>query len=81
MTEQYSVAAELLHEAGEHTVAEGDDPESLAAAIQTYLVRWTVEGASYTPRTGFDLDAYEYGNLGQRLLQLVNDAGPAQPQP
>ncbi len=81
VTEQYSVAAELLHEAGEHTVAEGDDPESLAAAIQTYLVRWTEEGASYTPRTGFDLDAYEYGNLGQRLLQLVNDAGPAQPQP
>lgn len=80
VTEQHSVAAELLHEAGEHTVAEGDDPETLAAAIQTYLARWRVEGAPYTPRTGFDLDAYEYGNLGQRLLQLVNDARPAEPQ-
>jgi hypothetical protein len=31
--------------------------------------RWT--GASYQPRPGFDLDAYEYENLGRKLLELL----------
>ncbi len=69
VTERDGVAAELLGTAGEHTVAEGDDPESLAAALQTYLTRWT--GATYQPHPGFDLDAYEYENLGQKLLELL----------
>lgn len=69
VTEEDGVAAELLRKAGEHTVAGADDAESLATALQTYLRRWT--GASYEPRPGFDLDAYEYENLGQKLLQLL----------
>ncbi len=73
MTEHDGVAAELLRAAGEHSVADAADAESLAAALETYLTRWT--GASYQPRSGFDLDAYEYGNLGRRLLQLVS-TGP-----
>ena len=73
VTEHDGVAAELLRAAGEHSVADAADAESLAAALETYLTRWT--GASYQPRTGFDLEAYEYGNLGRRLLQLVS-AGP-----
>ena len=73
VTEQDGVAAELLRAAGEHTVAGAGDAESLAAAVQTYLRRWT--GASYEPRPGFDLDAYEYENLGQKLLQLLSRHG------
>ena len=69
VTEEDGVAAELLRTAGEHTVAGADDAESLATALQTYLRRWT--GASYEPRPSFDLDAYEYENLGQKLLQLL----------
>ena len=69
VTEHDGVAAELLRAAGEHTVAEAGDAESLAAALQTFVSRWT--GASYQPRPGFDLDAYEYENLGQKLLQLL----------
>ena len=71
VTETEGVAAELLREAGEHTVAEPDEVESLAAALETYLARWSAEGAEYKPRPEFDLDAYEYGNLGLKLLQLV----------
>jgi glycosyltransferase involved in cell wall biosynthesis len=73
VTEHDGVAAELLRAAGEHSVADAADAESLAAALETYLTQWT--GASYQPRSGFDLDAYEYGNLGRRLLQLVS-TGP-----
>lgn len=70
VTERDGAAAELLREAGEHTVAEAGDPKFLAAAFKTYLARWT-EGASYEPRPGFDLEAYEYESLGQKLLELV----------
>jgi LmbE family N-acetylglucosaminyl deacetylase len=71
VTERDGTAAELLRDAGEHTVAEAGETEPLAAAFVTYLARWT-EGASYVPRPGFDLEAYEYESLGQKLLQLVN---------
>jgi hypothetical protein len=74
VTERESVAAELLHESGEHTVAQADGAESLAAALQTYLSQWT-SGATYEPHAGFDLDAYEYESLGRRLLQLATAAG------
>jgi glycosyltransferase involved in cell wall biosynthesis len=73
VTEEDGVAAELLREAGEHTVAEPDDAESLADGLQTYLRRWT--GASYQPHPDFDLDTYEYENLGQKLLQLLPPRG------
>jgi len=72
VTERDSAAAELLREAGDHTVAEPADVESLAAALRSYLTRWAASTASYTPNPDFDLDAYEYGNLGHRLLQLVS---------
>ena len=79
VTEHDSAAAELLHEAGEHTVAEPGDPGSLAAALQAYLTRWT-GGAFYEHRPDFDLYAYEYENLGRKLLKLVGPAaGPGQP--
>ena len=52
VTEQHSVAAELLREAGDHTVADPKDAESLAAALQPYLARWTSEGASYRTAPG-----------------------------
>lgn len=74
VTEHDSAAAELLRKAGDHTVAEPGDPDSLATALQTYLTRWAGE-ASYEPRPDFDLDAYDYENLGQKLLQLVPPAG------
>lgn len=69
VTEEDGVAAELLRAAGDHTVAEAGDAESLASALERYVSRWT--GGSYQPRPGFDLDAYEYENLGQKLLQLL----------
>jgi len=71
VTEQDSVADELLREAGEHTVAEPGDADSLSAALRAYLCRWTSDGAKYEPSPGFDLDAYEYENLGQELLRLL----------
>ena len=70
VTERDGIAAELLRQAGEHMVAAGDGRESLAAALRTYLARWG-GGASYEPRPEFDLNAYEYGSLGQKLLQLL----------
>lgn len=69
VTEPDSAAADLLREAGEHTIAEPGDAESLAAALRTYLSRWT--GKAYEPNPLFDLDAYEYVSLGRKLLQLV----------
>lgn len=69
VTEHNGVAAELLRAAGEHTVAEAGDTESVAAALQRFVSQWT--SASFQPRPGFDLDAYEYENLGQKLLQLL----------
>ena len=74
VTEHDGVAAELLCAAGEHTVAEPGEAKHLAAALQAYLTRWTT-GAPFEPLPEFDLEAYEYGNLGRRLLQLVS-AGP-----
>ena len=69
VTEDDGAAAELLREAGEHTVAEAGSAESLAGVLERYLARWTA--ASFQPRPGFDLEAYEYENLGKRLLQLL----------
>jgi hypothetical protein len=71
VTESEGVAAKLLREVGEHTIAEPAEIESLAAAFEGYLARWAAEDAEYEPRPGFDLDAYEYENLGQKLLQLL----------
>ena len=73
VTEQDGVAAELLRAAGDHTIAETGDAESLARALEKYLERWT--GGSYRPRPDFDLDAFEYANLGQKLLELLDDPG------
>lgn len=80
LTEPDSVAAELLGEAGGHTVAEPVDAESLAAAFEAYLARWTAEGAEYRANPEFDLEAYEYGRLGQKLLQLIAAAGTDRPE-
>jgi hypothetical protein len=71
VTEMDGVAAELLRKAGEHTVAEPVDAESLASELRAYIERWTADGGGYEPRPGFDLDAYEYESLGQRLLELL----------
>lgn len=71
VTELDSVAAELLGEAGEHTVAEPEDAESLSSALSAYVGRWSSAGAAYEPSPGFDLEAYEYESLGRKLLQLL----------
>lgn len=78
VTEQDGVAAELLRTAGEHAIADGDDAESLASALEAYLARWSAGGATYEPRAGFELETYEYENLGLKLLQLVTEAEPGQ---
>lgn len=79
VTEHDGVAAELLRQAGEHTVADPSDPHSVAAALRSYLARWT-GGPSYEPDPGFDLDAFEYERLGQKLLDLVSAVGSAEPE-
>jgi glycosyltransferase involved in cell wall biosynthesis len=76
VTEAEGVAAELLREAGGHTVAEPVGAESLASALDAYVGRWAGEGATYEPWEEFDLETYEYGNLGLRLLRLVAAAEP-----
>lgn len=76
VTEADGVAAGLLREAGGHTVAEPVGAESLASALDAYVARWAGEGARYEPREEFDLETYEYGNLGLRLLRLVAAAEP-----
>jgi Glycosyl transferase 4-like domain len=75
VTEADGVAAELLRDAGEHTVAEPVEAGPLAAALDAYLARWAAGRVEYEPRAGFDLDAYEYENLGQKLLQLLPPPG------
>jgi hypothetical protein len=77
VTELDSVSAELLREAGAHTVAAPGGRESLAATLQRYVTSWSAEGASYTPRDEFDLEAYEYGSLGKKLLEAVSGARTA----
>jgi glycosyltransferase involved in cell wall biosynthesis len=79
VTEADGVAAELLREAGEHTVAEPADVESLATALESYIERWGAEDTAYEPSAGFDLDAYEYERLGQKLLRLVTASGREEP--
>ena len=73
VTEQDGVAAELLRAAGDHTIAETGDAESLARALEKYLER--VDRRFLRPRPDFDLDAFEYANLGQKLLELLDDPG------
>ena len=77
LTEHDSAAAELLRDAGGHAIVEPGDSTSVAAALENYLSTWTSE-ISYEPRPGFDLEAYEYENLGRKLLQLVAGAGSEQ---
>ena len=76
VTEHDGVAAELLREAGEHTIADPTDAESLAAALQVYLARWPSDGASYQPHRRFDLEAYDYETIGRKLLELLTASGP-----
>jgi len=75
VTEHDSAAAKLLREAGDHTVADPRDAGSLVTALKAYLTRWAGQ-ASYEPRPDFDLDAYDYENLAQKLLQLVSRPSP-----
>lgn len=74
ITEQRSAAADLLAEAGPHTIAPPDSPASLAQALRAYVKRWTAKGARYESLPDFDLDAYEYENLGRKMLELVTAA-------
>jgi hypothetical protein len=74
VTERDSVAAQLLRSAGEHTAADAEDPDGLAVAFRAYMARWKAEAAPFQPRSDFDLDAYEYGSLGRRILELLSDA-------
>jgi hypothetical protein len=76
VTEQGSAAADLLAEAGAHTVAPPDGADSLAEAVRSYVARWSGAGARYEPRPDFDLGAYEYESLGRRMLELVASADP-----
>ncbi len=72
VTEKGSVSAELLAEAGEHTIAPPDGVESLAKDLRAHLRRWMKKGEHYEPRPEFDLDAYEYENLGRKMLALID---------
>lgn len=74
VTEQESAAAQLLGEAGPHTIAPPVSPDSLAQALRAYVTRWTEPGERYEPLPDFDLDAYEYENLGRKMLELVTSA-------
>jgi glycosyltransferase involved in cell wall biosynthesis len=76
VTEPGSVAAELLRQAGEHTVAEPDDIEGLANALRAYVTRWGADDAVYQTRSGFDLEEYEYETLGRKFLELVASTRP-----
>jgi len=76
VTEHDSVAAELLREAGDHTVAEPEDIPALQEALGTYLARWRAGESAYEPRSGFELEAYEYTTLGRKLLELIAAARP-----
>jgi hypothetical protein len=71
ITERGSAAAELLSEAGAHAAAPPDGPEELAGAFRAYLSRWADTEERFEPSPEFDLDAYEYENLGRRMLDLV----------
>jgi hypothetical protein len=71
ITEQRSAADNLLAEAGAHTIAPPDGADSLAKAFRAFMTRWTEAGVSYEPRPDFNLGAYEYENLGRKMLELV----------
>ena len=71
VTEQGSAAANLLAECGAHTIAPPDGADSLAEAVRAYVSRWSETGARFEPRPDFDLGAYEYVNLGKKMLDLI----------
>jgi glycosyltransferase involved in cell wall biosynthesis len=71
VTQPGSAAAVLLSEAGAHTIAPPDNPQELAHTLLSYFERWSEAKAGYQPRPEFDLDAYEYENLGRKMLDLV----------
>jgi hypothetical protein len=75
ITEGESTAAQLLREAGAHTVAPPDGPEALADAFGAYLRRWAETGEKFEPAPRFDLGAYEYESLGRKMLALVGAEG------
>lgn len=71
VTQPGSAAAVLLSEAGSHTIAPPDNPQELAHTLLSYFERWSEAKNRYEPRSEFDLDAYEYENLGRKMLDLV----------
>lgn len=71
VTQRDSVAADLLREAGEHTIADPGDAVALAEALHGYLTRWSASEPAYGPNPGFDLESYDYESLGRKLLQLI----------
>lgn len=81
VTERNGAAAALLSEAGGHTIAEAGDPGALADALEAYVRRWRASPRLYEPHTGFDLNQYEYENLGRKLLGLIPSAQQQGSQP
>ena len=67
-----SVAANLLAEAGNHTICAPGRPAAIAAALAGYLEHWSRPGAHYETRPEFDLATYEYASVGKRMLDLIN---------
>ncbi|MBS1868983.1 MAG: glycosyltransferase [Actinobacteria bacterium] len=65
-----NAAAELLRRSGGHELAPPDDEAAIARALRAYADRRVVDGEPYRPSPDFDLDAYSFPRIAERLLEL-----------
>lgn len=73
-----NAAAALLERSGGHELAPPDDEAAIARALRAYVERRVVRGEPYAPSPDFDLNAYSFPRIAERLLELC--AGTSVPE-
>jgi glycosyltransferase involved in cell wall biosynthesis len=73
-----NAAVELLERSGGHEAAPPDDEAAIAHALRAYVDRRVVRAEPYAPAADWDLDAYSFPRIAERLLELC--AGISVPQ-
>jgi glycosyltransferase involved in cell wall biosynthesis len=76
-----NAAAELLERSGGHELAPPDDEAAIGRALRAYVDRRLVRGEPYAPSADWDLDAYSFPRIAERLLELCAGARVPAPVP
>lgn len=65
-----NAAAQILHSSGGHVLAPPDDESIIAFALRRFLERWISSSEPYEPYPEFDVDAYGFPRITERLLDI-----------